>query len=210
MMSEETKLMSEETKLMSEETKSKKKWPTTKDFVYWQIFSVVLIVYLLVKGIPNPNVLSDKLTLGAAIFSILLAVVAIIIPFIQSNETSRQSFQMLSEVSKLTAEFSKLTRDIATLKAIKEDVSQDIERVISKVLETPQPEQAPQNSDDLRQQYEEMLRAMNDLKTRLSQAAPVYSDMVGSLKVVPAKKSELNKYWTKINNDIVYRNSNDN
>lgn len=149
---------------MSEETKPKKKWPTTKDFVYLQIFSVILIVFLVVNGIPNPEVLSDKLALGAALFSILLAGVAIIIPFVQSNETSRQSFQMLSEVSKLTSEFSKLTSDIATLKAIRADVSQDIEGVISKVLETPQPDQTPQSLEQLKKQNEEFVQAMNELK----------------------------------------------
>ncbi|MCM3141321.1 hypothetical protein [Brevibacillus sp. MER 51] len=153
---------------MSEETKPKRKWPTTKDFIYLQIFSVILIVFLLVNGIPNPEVLSEKLVLGAALFSILLAGVAIIIPFIQSNETSRQSFQMLSEVSKLTSEFSKLTSDIAILKEIRADVSQDIEGVISKVLDVPQPDQNPQSLEQLKKQNEEFVQAMNELKEHVS------------------------------------------
>lgn len=186
---------------MSEETKSKKKWPTTKDFVYLQIFSVSLIVFLLVNGIPNPEVLSDKLALGAALFSILLAGVAIIIPFVQSNETSRQSFQMLSEVSKLTSEFSKLTSDIATLKAIRADVSQDIEGVISKVLETPQPEQAPKTTEDLQKQNEELMQTLNELKmlanqmNKTNESIPMkHSEVLGSITVSHAKSSDSGRW----------------
>ncbi|WP_019007739.1 hypothetical protein [Cohnella laeviribosi] len=81
-------------------------FPTKKDMVYWLIILVLALVMVSVWRVEDPKKLSGQLSLGAALLSMLLAVVGIIIPFIQGNETSRQNFTLLEHISVLTKEIA--------------------------------------------------------------------------------------------------------
>ncbi|MED1785197.1 hypothetical protein P4V43_25585 [Brevibacillus fortis] len=100
-------------------------FPSKKDMCYWLIIAVLAIVVVSIWRVDNPDKLAGQLSLGAALLSMLLAVVGIIIPFIQGNETSRQNFKLLEHISTLTKEvalYSKLanTVELAAVKMAEE------------------------------------------------------------------------------------------
>lgn len=85
------------------------KFPSTKDYIYWLFIALIAITVVIVWRSDSPKYLMDEISLGATIISILLAVIAILFTIIQSTESTRQSFDMVKEINKLTSQMINLT-----------------------------------------------------------------------------------------------------
>ncbi|QHZ55799.1 hypothetical protein M655_009175 [Brevibacillus sp. NSP2.1] len=127
----------------------KKNFPETKDFIYWMLILIIFIVVISVWKTNEPKVLNDQLSLGATIFSILLAVVAVILPYIQANETARQHSQVLSEMNKISENIialnnmkHELSENIKLQAAIADDVAKSLEKMKSATSDAETKERA--------------------------------------------------------------------
>lgn len=118
---------------MEEHKKKIAEFPTKKDLYYWIIFLLCLLIALFVFKIDDPKYLTDQLSLGATIFSIFLAVIAILISFMQSNESSRQSAEMTKEISTQTQEIVRLSTRYEDILNKQSDVN---EKVTEQVIDT--------------------------------------------------------------------------
>ncbi|SEB15825.1 hypothetical protein SAMN05421743_12150 [Thalassobacillus cyri] len=99
----------------------KKDFPSKKDLVYWIFILIVFISVIVAWRTSNPETLLNQISLGSTFLSILLAVIAIFFSFIHSNESSRQSSDLLKEMNKVTNE-------IVSLNGLREDLLKTVEK----------------------------------------------------------------------------------
>lgn len=97
-----------------------KDFPTRKDLFYWLLISLLFTIVVSVWKTNNPGMLVDQISLGGTFLSILLAVVAIIFSFVQSNETSRSSFHIIERIGEVA-------ESISALNGLKSELTQTIE-----------------------------------------------------------------------------------
>ncbi|OMF17224.1 hypothetical protein BK131_04470 [Paenibacillus amylolyticus] len=119
--------------MKKDKAKEQRDFPEKKDLFYIIFFLVVVVVVLFVVKFEDPKFLVDQLSLGATLFSILLAVMAILISFIQSSESSKQSMQITKEISDQSGKIGTLSDQYA--KFIEEQ-RKSSEETGEKVLET--------------------------------------------------------------------------
>lgn len=122
-------------KLDEEDKKQKMDFITKKDLVYIIIFLILLLILLFTLNFEDPKYLTDQLSLGATIFSIFLAVVAILITFIQSNESSRQSSEMTKQINNQTQEISKFSVRYNELMSLQRSLSEQTSQEVLKKVE---------------------------------------------------------------------------
>jgi hypothetical protein len=96
-------------------------FPAKKDLVYWILIIITILAFISVWRTENTGTLLDDISLASTWLSILLAIAAIIFTFIQSAESSRQSFDMIKEINKLTSQIINLT-------AMKNDLSDSLKK----------------------------------------------------------------------------------
>lgn len=97
-----------------------KEFPEKKDLIYWIIIMFLALVTVSVWRVDSPKTLTEQISLGAALFSILLAVVGIIIPYIQGNETNRQNFKILGEINRVS-------ENLVQLNSLKDEMAKQLE-----------------------------------------------------------------------------------
>ncbi|MHB0881702.1 hypothetical protein ACYCSE_17135 [Paenibacillus sp. SEL1] len=118
---------------MENKTREKEKFPEKKDLMYWIIILIMAMVTVIIWRVDAPKTLTDQITLGASLFSILLAVVGIIIPYIQGNETSRQNLELVNKVGDLSEKIVSLHSLINKQKVLNDKV----EEINSKSTQVP-------------------------------------------------------------------------
>jgi len=171
-------------------------FPEKKDFIYWIILLFIILVLVIVWRVKDPKMLADQITLGAALFSILLAVVGIIIPYIQGNETNRQNFQMLGEINRIT-------ESIVGLSSLKEELSKNINQQITlskkygemldevsqKLIDNHEEGKDGQDATDL--QAESLKKAKEELKKnmyKLEQESIFFNNMTPRIVITSEMK----------------------
>ncbi|MFG6150623.1 hypothetical protein [Halobacillus sp. B23F22_1] len=123
----------------------KKDFPEKKDFVYWLLILLIFISVVIAWRTTDPEMLINEISLGSTFLSILLAVVAIFFSFIQSNQNTRQSNDMIKEINNVT-------RQIVELNGIKDDLSVAIEKYDA-ALEQVDQNLEKINSEDLSKEF---------------------------------------------------------
>src|SRR5699024_9531520 len=96
---------------------------TKKDFIYWIIFLVALIILLLVWKWDSEQQLANQISLVGSVSSILLALVAIGYAFFQTQSNSNENKTMLSTLIKVSEEVNKLETINSSLKEIYTDLA---------------------------------------------------------------------------------------
>lgn len=79
-----------------------------KDYIYWIIYLLSIIVLLLVWKWDDEQQLTNQISLVGSVSSILLALVAIGYAFFQSNSSSNENKMMLQTLTKINDEITKL------------------------------------------------------------------------------------------------------
>ncbi|MFE4709497.1 hypothetical protein ACFRAM_01375 [Paenibacillus sp. NPDC056722] len=105
-----------------------KGFPDKKDMTYWIIILAVITVMVATWRTDSPGILSDQLSLGGTLLSIVLAVIAIIFSFIQSSDSSRQSLDMVEK-------FSNVTNTINSLNDISQNLVEQNKSQIDKIIQ---------------------------------------------------------------------------
>lgn len=95
---------------------------TKKDFIYWIIFLVAIVILLLVWKWDNEQQLANQISLVGSVSSILLALVAIGYAFFQTQSNSNETKIMLSTLMKVNDEINKLETINKSLKDINKDL----------------------------------------------------------------------------------------
>lgn len=93
-----------------------KKFPTTKDFVYWIIGLFIVIIYLLTLKLTKNSEVVDFISFAATIISIILAVVAMVYAYLQGNQSSKNNTETQSALTEIKTHVSgigQLKTDIA-------------------------------------------------------------------------------------------------
>ncbi|MGG3505082.1 hypothetical protein ABES58_06310 [Paenibacillus lautus] len=119
---------------MEEEQKAKRGFPTKKDLYYIIAFLIFLIIMIFTLKFEDPKYLTEQLSLGATLFSIFLAVIAILITFIQSNESSRQSSQMSRDINNQSVQLAKMIA-ISDLMSKQQDVNEETSEKIAQKIQ---------------------------------------------------------------------------
>lgn len=94
----------------------KKEFPEKKDLVYWILIILIFLSLTIAWRTRDPDLLISQISLGSTFLSILLAVVAIIFSFVQSNRSTMESRETLKELSNVTSQ-------IISLNSIKDELS---------------------------------------------------------------------------------------
>lgn len=165
--------------------KNRSDFPEKKDLIYWMIIIFLALVTVIVWRVDSPKTLTEQISLGAALFSILLAVVGIIIPYIQGNETNRQNFKILGEINRVS-------ENLVHLNSLKDEMAKQLE------------EQA-----QLSKQYSELINSTTDKL----QKSTVDNEELTALKEIKIELEnniqQLNYEKSKIyNNKEVEKNKN--
>lgn len=101
---------------------SKLKLFTKKDFAYWVIFLMEIIVFLLVWRWDSEQHLANQISLVGSVFSILLALVAIGYTFFQTQSSSHENKVILNTLMKVNDEINKLESINDSLRNINKDL----------------------------------------------------------------------------------------
>ncbi|AIC95455.1 spore cortex biosynthesis protein YabQ [Shouchella lehensis] len=88
--------------------KNKEKFPHKKDFIYWVIILVAIIIFLFVWRINNHEEVVSQISLVGSVSSILLALIAIGYAFFQTNSTQLESKKMLELLEKMDIKVDEL------------------------------------------------------------------------------------------------------
>lgn len=93
-----------------------RKFPETKDFAYWAIGLISLLIYFMTLKLTKNSEVVDYISFGGTLIGILLAVIAIIYAYQQGNQ-SAQSYSetkaLLSVISHNVKDIDKIKTDIA-------------------------------------------------------------------------------------------------
>lgn len=95
---------------------------TKKDYIYWIIFLMFLIILLLVWKWSNEQQLTNQISLVGSVSSILLALVAIGYAFFQTQRNSNENNNMLNTLIKINDQINKLESVNNSLNNIKKDL----------------------------------------------------------------------------------------
>jgi hypothetical protein len=96
-----------------------------KDIIYWfiifdlVIFLIGLIVFIVFNEVTDPKIIIDLISFSSSVASILLAIVAIIYAFLQTNESSRHNTIIKANIDKLDSkmsEFISIKQDFETFR----------------------------------------------------------------------------------------------
>lgn len=108
--------------MINENNFRKEKFFTKKDFVYWIIFLIAVIVLVLVWRWSDEQQLTNQISLVGSVSSILLALVAISYAFFQTQRNSNENSNMLNTLIKINNEINKLESVNSSLSNIKKDL----------------------------------------------------------------------------------------
>lgn len=64
------------------------KFPTSKDYIYWLLGMGILVIYFATKNLAGNDLIVDYVSFAGGIVSIILALIAIIYSYQQSNQSS--------------------------------------------------------------------------------------------------------------------------
>lgn len=143
--------------MKKDKAKEQRDFPEKKDLFYIIFFLIVVVVVLFVVKFEDPKFLVDQLSLGATLFSILLAVMAILISFIQSSESSKQSMQITKEISDQSGKIGTLSDQYARFI---EEQRKSNEETGEKVLKTL--ERAEDIPAELKQEVKQVISEANE------------------------------------------------
>ncbi|WP_213614366.1 hypothetical protein [Paenibacillus lactis] len=162
-------------------------FPTKKDLYYWILFLVFLLIALFVYKFDDPKYLTDQLSLGATIFSIFLAVIAILITFMQSNESSRQSAQMSKEINTQTQEIIRLSTRYEEILNKQSDVN---EKVTEQVIDTLSSNQNV--PEDVLNKIKELVDTAKVKQDQLNyEKELIHSELSGSVYIMSQKEQKM-------------------
>lgn len=162
-------------------------FPTKKDLYYWILFLVFLLIALFVYKFDDPKYLTDQLSLGATIFSIFLAVIAILITFMQSNESSRQSAQMSKEINTQTQEIIRLSTRYEEILNKQSDVN---EKVTEQVIDTLSSNQDV--PEDVLSKIKDLLKTAKDKQDQLNyEKELIHSELPRPIYIMTNKEQKL-------------------
>lgn len=120
---------------LEEEQKAQRDFPAKKDLYYIIAFLIFSIIMIFTLKFEDPKYLTEQLSLGATLFSIFLAVIAILITFIQSNESSRQSSQMSKEINNQSVQLAKMSAIYTDLMSKQQDANEETSEKIAKKIQ---------------------------------------------------------------------------
>lgn len=107
-----------------------KKFPETKDFAYWAIGLISLLIYFMTLKLTKNNDVVDYISFAGTLIGILLAVIAIIYAYQQGNQSS----QSYSEIRALLSVISHNVKDIDQVKTNVALSNESIKELTGKVL----------------------------------------------------------------------------
>lgn len=120
---------------LEEEQKAQRDFPTKKDLYYIIAFLIFSIIMVFTLKFEDPKYLTEQLSLGATLFSIFLAVIAILITFIQSNESSRQSSQMSRDINNQSVQLAKMSGIYTDLMSKQQDANEETSEKIAQKIQ---------------------------------------------------------------------------
>jgi hypothetical protein len=167
---------------------------TKKDIIYWFIISdlvlimIGMIVAFVFIKVPEPSLIIDQISFASSITSIMLAVIAIVYAFLQTNETSRQNTIVTSNLEKLDSkvtEFITIKQDFqvfresdipnmnTTIGEIKNDLYRFREEIKANPIQISEEKENgdanQQLSDRVNEYQEKMLNQLADFEYKLNE-----------------------------------------
>lgn len=107
-----------------------KKFPETKDFAYWAIGLISLLIYFMTLKLTKNSEVVDYISFGGTLIGILLAVIAIIYAYQQGNQSS----QSYSETKALLSVISHNVKDMDQIKTNVALSNESIKELTGRVL----------------------------------------------------------------------------